>query len=197
MPALAPPVSDERDALAAYLRQQHDAFRAVVFGLTDAQAGRTHPPSTLSVGALLKHVTWVQAGWLDQAVHAPEPVPPSDEDLGAARERAWTWLPEDTLAGALAAYDEVCTRVLDAVRTVDLDTPVPVPPAPWYPKDVPHWSVRWVWFHLLEELARHAGHADLVREAVDGATMYELIAGREGWPETPWLTPWRPASSGG
>lgn len=60
------------------------------------------------------------------------------------------------------------------------------------PKDVPAWSVRWVWFHLIEELARHAGHADIIREAVDGATMYELVAGFEGWPATEWLTPWQP-----
>jgi hypothetical protein len=52
--------------------------------------------------------------------------------------------------------------------------------------------VRWVALHLVEELARHAGHADIIREAIDGATMYELVAGREGWPETPWLKPWRP-----
>jgi len=72
-------------------------------------------------------------------------------------------------------------------------TPVPVPhDAPWFPRDVSHWSVRWVALHLVEELARHAGHADIVREAVDGATMYELVAGREGWPETDWLKPWHP-----
>lgn len=49
-----------------------------------------------------------------------------------------------------------------------------------------------IWFHLVEELARHAGHTDIVREALDGATMYALLAGREGWPETAWLKPWRP-----
>ena len=50
----------------------------------------------------------------------------------------------------------------------------------------------WRRLHLLEELARHAGHADLVRENLDGATMYELVAAREGWPATDWLTPWSP-----
>lgn len=193
MPALAPPVTDEREALAAYLVQQQDAFRCAVFGLSDEQAGLAPTTSALSVGALLKHVTWVQDGWLAQARHAPAPVPPSDEDLAAAREEAWTWHPHDTVEATLGDFDRMCERVLEAVRTLDLDLPVPVPPAPWYPKDVPAWSVRWVWFHLVEELARHAGHADIVREALDGATMYELIAGREGWPETPWLKPWRPA----
>ena len=45
---------------------------------------------------------------------------------------------------------------------------------------------------MIEEVARHAGHGDIVREAVDGATMYGLMAAAEGWPETPWLKPWRP-----
>src|SRR6478752_1383567 len=57
---------------------------------------------------------------------------------------------------------------------------------PWFPKDVTHWSVRWVVLHLIEELARHAGHADLLREAIDGATMYELMARREGWDTSAW-----------
>jgi hypothetical protein len=113
------------------------------------------------------------------------------EEKYAAHAEGWTWHEHDTIEGALASYDGVCDRVLDAVRSADLDAPVPVPPAPWNPTDIDAWSVRWVWFHLIEELARHAGHADIVREGVDGATMYELVAGREGWPETDWLKPWR------
>jgi hypothetical protein len=45
--------------------------------------------------------------------------------------------------------------------------------------------------HLLEELTRHAGHCDIIRESIDGATMYELMAGIEGWPETDWIKPWK------
>jgi uncharacterized damage-inducible protein DinB len=195
MPAQAPPVADERSALRAYLLQQQDAFRAVSYGLTDQQAGQAaSPPSTLSVGALVKHVTETQAGWLGSVLAAPEARVDdrSQQERYAAYQDSWTWHDHDTLGAALAAYDEVCARVLRAVDEVDLDTPVPVPAAPWNPSDIEAWSVRWVWFHLLEELARHAGHADLVREAVDGATMYELVAGREGWPATDWLTPWQP-----
>jgi hypothetical protein len=120
----------------------------------------------------------------------PEPGP---EDY-AAYQAAWTWTEEDTVADALASLDDVSARVLDAVRTVDLDAALPVPAAPWFPKDVEAWSVRWVWLHLVEELARHAGHADIIREAVDGATMYELVAAKDGLPETPWVKPWRPST---
>jgi hypothetical protein len=52
-----------------------------------------------------------------------------------------------------------------------------------------------VWFHLLEELARHAGHADIIRESIDGASAIELLAAREDWPEMPWLKPWRPVAA--
>jgi hypothetical protein len=198
MPAQAPPVADERSALVAYLVQQQDAFRAAVYGLSDAQAGiASAPPSTLTVGSLLKHVTQTQGTWLEVALAAPDR-PVDDRTMQeqyADHAEGWTWHDHDTIEAALASYDAVCARVVDAVRTADLDTAVPVPPAPWNPTDVDAWSVRWVWFHLIEELARHAGHADIVRERVDGATMYELVAGREGWPETDWLKPWRPSTT--
>jgi hypothetical protein len=68
---------------------------------------------------------------------------------------------------------------------------VPVPrDAPWFPTDVEAWSLRWVLLQLIQESARHAGHADIVRESLDGATQYELMAAAEGWPATDWLTPW-------
>ena len=198
MPAQAPPVADERSALVAYLVQQQDAFRAAVYGLSDAQAGiASAPPSTLTVGSLLKHVTQTQLTWLEVALAAPDR-PVDDRTMQqqyADHAEGWTWRDHDMIEAALASYDAVCARVVDAVRTADLDTAVPVPPAPWNPADVDAWSVRWVWFHLIEELARHAGHADIVRERVDGATMYELVAGREGWPETDWLKPWRPSAT--
>ena len=60
------------------------------------------------------------------------------------------------------------------------------------PKDVEAWSVRWAFPHVISELARHAGHADIIRESIDGATMYELIAAVEHWEPQPWLTPWSP-----
>jgi hypothetical protein len=50
-----------------------------------------------------------------------------------------------------------------------------------------------VLLHLIEEIARHAGHADIVRESIDGASCYPLMAAVEGWPEMPWMQPWKPA----
>lgn len=196
MPAHAPLVADERSALAAFLRQQQEAFRNAAFGLTDEQTGTRSTASELRVGTLVKHVTLGSAAWLERALAAPAaPAADSSPDAAEAWMAAWRWDATDSIAAALEAYDEVCDRVLAAVADLDLDTPVPVPDAPWFPKDVEAWSVRWVWFHLLEELARHAGHADIVREGIDGAQMIELMAGREGWPAKPWVTPWRPVEA--
>jgi predicted enzyme related to lactoylglutathione lyase len=119
-------------------------------------------------------------------------LPGTAEDVGDYLE-GFTFRETDSLEALLAAYDEVSAAVLDAVRRIDLDTAVPVPDAPWFPKDVEAWSVRWVWWHLVEELTRHAGHGDIVRETLDGATMYALVAARDGLPDLPWLPAWRPS----
>ena len=196
MPAMPAPVADERDGLVAYVAQQLDAFRALGYGLTDEQARATPTASSLSIGALLKHTSTCCAGWIGRIAAAPGS-PPADDRSGEERMAAYAddfvMRDDETLAGVLARFDRQAEETLKVLRDADPDTPVPVPQdAPWFPKDVSHWSVRWVALHLVEELARHAGHGDIIREAIDGATMYELVAGREGWPETPWLKPWRP-----
>jgi hypothetical protein len=200
MPALAPPVTDEKGALVAYVAQQIDAFRAVAHGLTDDQARSTPTPSSLSVGALVKHATGVSRGWIARVTAAPQPPAPDDrpfEQRVAAYQDEFVMRADESLDEVLRRFDAQADATLAALRDADPDTPVPVPgDAPWFPKDVESWSVRWVALHLVEELARHAGHADIIREAVDGATMYELVAGREGWPETEWIKPWRPPVSG-
>lgn len=185
MPGQAAPVANEVDGYLAYLAQQQDAFRIVMYGLTDDQARQLPSASALSIGTLIKHVTQVQAGWLADVEAAPELAAEQDPF-----DQGFEFSADDTLADAIGEFNKVSERLLTAVRRLPLDTPVPVPPVPWNPRDVKYWSVRWVWLHLVEELARHAGHADIVRESIDGATLYELMAGFEGWPATDWLTPW-------
>ncbi|MGC4112142.1 MAG: DinB family protein [Nocardioides sp.] len=193
MPLHVPPVADEKDAIHAFLAQGQDAFRAAIHGLSPHQASLAPSASSLSVGGLVKHVTGTQRGWLATVEAAPEPAVREggvDEYLDG-----FTFRENDSLEELLARFDEVSAAVLDAVRRLDLDTAVPVPDAPWFPKDVAAWTVRWVWWHLMEELARHAGHADIVRETIDGATMYALVAAREGLPDLPWLKAWKPAAA--
>lgn len=199
MAAHVPPVADERESLIAYLDQQRDAFATVAFGLTEEQIRLAPTAGTLSIGGLVKHVTTCERGWTERMAAAPEAPAPPDQTL---EEQTTSWgddfrvTDDDTLESLLAALAAQGDATREVLRAVDLGAAVPVPrDAPWFPHDVEAWSVRWVAMHLVEELARHAGHADIVRESVDGATMYALLAAREGWPETPWLTPWRPAAT--
>lgn len=200
MPGLVPPIADEREGLLAYLAQQRDAFRIVAHGLTDEQARATPTASALSIGGLIKHVAFVESGWIDTMLGRTGATG-SDEYESADDERDayadnFVLGPDETVAGALDAYAAVAIRTETAVAGIDdLGMPVPVPKGvPWYPDDVDAWSARWVLFHLIQETARHAGHADIVRESIDGATMYPLMAAVEGWPASPWMQPWAPAA---
>jgi hypothetical protein len=199
MPAQVPPVADERENLIAYIDQQRDAFASVAYGLTEEQIRVAPTAGTLTIGGLIKHVTQCERGWTERMAAAPEAPPPPElslEEQAAAYGSDFIVTDDDTLESLLAALAAQGDETRAVLRRADLGAPVPVPrDAPWFPKDLDAWSVRWVAMHLVEELARHAGHADIVRESIDGATMYELVAGREGWPETPWLKPWRPPSA--
>ncbi|WP_116995552.1 DinB family protein [Desertimonas flava] len=191
MPGQAPVITDEREQLLAYIRQQRDGLRFAIFGLTDEQAGLAAACSSLSVGGLLKHVASTEKSWIDLVAQRQRPATGQDDYMEGFR-----FSPGDTVQGVLARLDEVAAETEAVIRSIDdLDQPVPVPKGvPWYPQDLDNWTVRWVLMHLIEEIARHAGHADMVREAVDGATAFELMAAAEGWPATPWLQPWSPAA---
>lgn len=184
------PVADEREALLAFLAQQREVLKYAAYGLTDDQARLTPTVSTLSVGGLVKHVASTERGWMDTMLQR-------ESSRGEHDYMADFVMTEDeTLAELLAIYDQVARETEDAIASVaDLGQAVPVPKGvPWFPADVDAWSVRWVLLHVIEETARHAGHADMVREAIDGATAFPLMAAAEGWPATPWMQPWEPPS---
>lgn len=195
MPALAPPVTDERSALREYLAFHQSSYFAVSYGLTDEQARSSPSASALSVGGLVKHVTRMQRSWMARVAAAPEAAPKDPRSFDAeAFADQHVMRPDETLDGLLRDFAEQNAASLRLVETADLDAPVPVPhDVAWFPKDLDAWSVRWVILHVINELARHAGHADIIRETIDGATMYDLIAGLEGWAIEGWVTPWKKA----
>ncbi|OBH21349.1 hypothetical protein A5710_22135 [Mycolicibacter sinensis] len=191
-------MSDERHALREFLAYHQSAYFAVAYGLTDEQARATPAASALSIGGLIKHATGMQRSWMARVAAAPD-APPADprprEEIAREFQDQHVLRPDETLAGALEAFAAQNAETLRLVAAADLDAAVPVPrDAPWFPTDIDAWTVRWVFHHVINELARHAGHADIIRESIDGATMYELIAGFEGWEPTAWLRPWRPGS---
>jgi uncharacterized damage-inducible protein DinB len=189
MPAGVAPVADEREALLEYLRQQRAVVRLSAYGLSDEQARTTPTASPLSVGGIIKHLAAVERFWMDVALQRVGTG--SQEEY----EDNFRMSPDDSLSALLEDYAQAGSGTDAAVASIaDLAHAVPVPrEIPWFPADVDAWSLRWVLLHLIEETARHAGHADMVREAVDGATAFPLMAAAEGWPASPWMTPWEPA----
>ena len=198
MAGLPAPAGDERQTLFNFIAFQQDAFAAVAHGLTDEQARSTPSVSALSIGGLIKHVTGVQAGWVARAVAAPD-FPPRDTrpmaEQMAEHQDQLTMRDDEKLGDLLDALRTQNAKTLQAFAELDLDTLVPIPhEVPWFPSDIDHWTVRWVGMHIIEELSRHAGHADIIRESIDRATMYELLAAEEEWPETEFIKRWRPAA---
>ena len=192
MPAFAPATTDEKTLLLAYLDLQRQGLRNAAYGLKDEQARLSPTVSALSIGGLIKHVTGVEEFWMNIAMLNKLP----DFSGGAEEyESGFRMGPDETLAGTIARYNDVKSATEAAIGELDdLSRAVPVPKGvPWFPTDVEAWSVRWVLLHLIQETGRHAGHADIIREAIDGATMYPLMAAVDGWPETPWIKPWKPA----
>jgi uncharacterized damage-inducible protein DinB len=196
MPALASPVADERSALREYLSYHQSAYFAVAYGLTDEQARLTPTAGELSIGGLIKHVTAMQDTWMSRvaaAPDAPRPDPRPFDEVAAEYGEQHVMRPDETLHGLIEKFKAQNARTLSLVEAADLDAEVPVPhEIPWFPKDLEAWSVRWVILHVINELARHSGHADIVREGIDGATMYELLAAREKWSVDGWVQPWTP-----
>jgi hypothetical protein len=184
MPGLPAPTNDERALLLRFLEQQRAGIRNAVFGLTEEEARTRSTVSDLTLAALLRHALVGERGWISMVQGGS-----SAGDQGVALAEG------ETVAGLLADYERVARETEAVIASVELDDPVAVPKGvPWFPDDVDAWSVRWVLLHLIEEIARHAGHADIVRESIDGATCYPLMAAVEGWPEAPWMQPWKRAA---
>lgn len=163
--------TDERTDLLEALAKQRHFLRFTTRDLTDEQAGVRTTVSELCLGGLIKHVTSVERGWADFIRKGPSAMP----DFTAMTEADWArradefkMLPGETLAGVLAAYDEVARATDELVASLpDLNASHPLPKAPWF-QDA-RWSARRVLLHIVAETAQHAGHADIIREALDGS----------------------------
>ncbi|MBM0228296.1 MULTISPECIES: DinB family protein [Micromonospora] len=157
-------VTGERADLLATLRRHRGFLRQTVDGLTDEQAAQRSTVSELCLGGLIKHVTIVEQRWMRFAVGGAE----------AMRSQPVDWAGQfrmqegETLAGLLDEFDRVARATDELVATLDLDTAHPLPTAPWFEPGA-SWSVRRVLLHLIAETAQHAGHADILRESIDGA----------------------------
>ncbi|MFE2109500.1 DinB family protein [Kitasatospora sp. NPDC059463] len=169
---IAPAVTGERADLLAQLAMQRHFLRLTTRDLSDEQAALRPTVSELCLGGLIKHVASVERAWAGFILEGPSAMPdfanPTQEDL-ARRADVFRMLPGETLAGVLAAYEEVADRTDAVVAALpDLDVSQPLPVAPWFEPGA-RWSARKVLLQIIGETAQHAGHADILRESLDGA----------------------------
>ncbi len=163
-------MSAEHHDLLETLTTHRRFLRVTVDGLTDEQATRCTTVSALSLGGLIKHVTASESGWADFIVEGPAAVAMDmSERALAEREAEFRMLPGETLADLLAGYDAVAERTDELVAGLaDLDASHTLPEAPWFEPGA-RWSFRRALLHIIAETAQHAGHADIIRETLDGA----------------------------
>ncbi|MFI5499116.1 DinB family protein [Nocardia asteroides] len=162
----------ERSDLLEMLAKHRHFLRFTTRELTDEQAGLRTTASELCLGGLIKHVAAVEANWAQFIVDGPAAAPDfesmSEEEIAAWGD-AFRMLPGDTLAGVLAEYETVAARTDELVRSLpDLNVTQPLPEAPWFEPGA-RWSARRVFLHIMTETAQHSGHADIIRESLDGA----------------------------
>jgi len=156
-------LSRERADLLESLQRHRGFLRYTVQGLTDEQARATPTASQLSLGGLIKHVANTEHGWLMFAIGGAEAQQAEPVDWAAG----FRMTADETLAGLLKRYDDVARRTDETLASLDLDVSHPLPEAPWFEPGA-SWSVRRVLLHIIAETAQHAGHADIVRETLDG-----------------------------
>lgn len=164
------PGTGERADLLSALAHHRGFLRYTVRGLTDEQAALRTTASELCLGGLIKHVAGTEEGWMRFVVEGPSAMemPQSDEEF-QEWENEFRMAPGETLDGVLARYAAVAERTEEIVAALpDLDAAHPLPEAPWFEQGA-HWSARRVLLHIIAETCQHAGHADIIRESLDGA----------------------------
>jgi hypothetical protein len=164
-------LTGERADLLASLAKARHFLRFTTRDITEEQARQRTTVSELTLGGLVKHVTAVEQNWQRFILNGPSVAPDftnlSQEDY-ANWANGFRLLDGETLAGALAEYEEVAKQTDELIATLpDLDASHPLPVAPWYEPGA-SWSARRTLLHIAAETAQHAGHADIIRESLDG-----------------------------
>lgn len=161
--------TSEHADLLATLAAHRRFLRHTCRDLTDEQARRRTTVSELCLGGIVKHVTHVERIWAAFIRHGPPPGDIRSEERMAEFAEGFRMTDEDTLAGLLADYERAARATDDLVASLpDLGVSQPLPEAPWFAKGA-RWTARRVALHLIAETAQHAGHADILRESIDGA----------------------------
>jgi uncharacterized damage-inducible protein DinB len=161
-------VAGERAELLQSLAKQRYFLRYTVRDLTDEQAAKHTTASELCLGGLLKHVALVERQWMSFILNGA-PAMSFDEANASDWTDGFRMLAGETLAGLLEQYEQIASQTDELVAALpDLEAAHPLPEAPWFERGA-QWSARRALLHVIAETAQHCGHADIIRESLDGA----------------------------
>ncbi len=194
-----PTRDDEITGLVRYIDQQLDAIRASAIGLTEEQARMRPCRSALSIGGLIKHTTYVMVGATSRLTNGDGPPPAINDAAFTAHESSLVLADDETTGDAIVAFDAARGPYLAAVAQTDPGAPTLVPPAPWFGvHDARPANRRYGLVHQIEEMARHAGHADIIREQIDGISVPAIVLTEDGAQANDFFQPYvaRPGTIG-
>ena len=166
IPASPPPadqpesIGSERQVLEAFLDFHRQVLVSKVDGISENEARRRRVPSKTTLAGLIKHMIGVERGWFQEVLGGRNP-----EDIGpnvGGGEESWDLAENETVSSLIKEYEQTCEQSRQTAARFALDDAVPEP-------DMGQVSLRWVYVHMIEETARHVGHADILREQTDGA----------------------------
>lgn len=148
---LPPPAQFE-----AFIDEHRSALNACLDGLTEEQARRSLVPSSTTLLGLVKHATFVEKVWFDEAVTGR---PRAEIGISAASDESFILHDNDTIATVQQAHREACESSRRETSSLGPDDKV-------YGYGLGPLPLRWVYLHVLRELAQHCGHADILREQI-------------------------------
>jgi hypothetical protein len=160
--------ASERDTLAAFLDYNRAVMLDKAGGLTTEQLRTAHPPSTLTIVGLIYHLALVEDDWFlsdfaGKDLGEPWSTLDWENDPDVEFSHAATIDPDDAITACREAIDR-SNRIVAEAESLDQLSVRP------HPRTGEHYSLRWIIAHMIEETARHAGHADFIRESIDGQT---------------------------
>ena len=163
-----PPLAGtERETLLGFLEYHRDTLLRKVDGLSKTDLARTHPPSTMTLAGLVKHLAYVEDGWFHEVLAGNEvPEPWNRVDWPGDPDWEWHSAVDDDPKTLLEIWRASVARSKAAVSAADSFEQLSKQTG----REGRPFSLRWIVCHMIEEYARHNGHADLLREAIDGST---------------------------
>lgn len=190
-----PPASDDEiTGLVNYVDQQLSAIRASAVGLTDEQARLRPCRSALSIGGLIKHATHGMRGAVERLANPDAPPRALDDHAFATYMAGFALTDDETALGVIGEFDQIRAAYIAAFAATDPAATTTEPPAPWAGVyDARPANARYYLVHQIEEFARHAGHADIIREEIDAMAVPAIVLSQTGSSGNDYFQPYVPS----